>query len=78
MSRVCVQSQARLILDRLEGLGGVSGEAARRRNNTVWLERKREKERQAQIIVTRQGWRIHRTEDFKILHTKNQKKRLCP
>ena len=54
LSRVCVQSQARLILDRLEGLGGVSGEAARRRNNTVWLERKWEKERQAQIIATRQ------------------------
>ena len=65
LSRVCVQSQARLILDRLEGLGGVSGEAARRRNNTVWLERKWEKERQAQIIATRQGWRIHRTGDFK-------------
>ena len=34
LSRVCVQSKARLILDRLEGLGGVSLEAARR-NNTV-------------------------------------------
>ena len=30
LSRVCVQSQARLNLDRLEGLEGVSGEAARR------------------------------------------------
>ena len=47
LSRVCMQSHARLILDRLEGLGGVTGEAARRRKKTVWLERKWEKERQA-------------------------------
>jgi hypothetical protein len=65
LSRACVQSQARLILDRLEGLEGVSGEVARRRSNTVGLERKGEKERHPQIIATRQGWRIHRTGDFK-------------
>jgi hypothetical protein len=65
LSRVCVQSQARLILDRLEGLEGVTGEAARRRKNTAWLERKWEKERQAQIIAARQGWRKYRTGDFK-------------
>ena len=47
LSRVCMYFQARLILDRLERLGGVTGEAARRRKNTVWLERKWEKERQA-------------------------------
>ena len=65
LSRVCVQSQARLILDRLEGLGGATGEAASRRKQTVWLERKWERERQAQIIAARQGWRIHRIGDFK-------------
>ena len=66
LSRVCVQAQSRLLLDRLEGLGGATGEAARRRKRTVWLERKWEKERQAGIIAARQGWRIYRTGDFKI------------
>ena len=66
LSRVCVQSQSRLLLDRLEELGGATGEAARRRKQTVWLERKWEKERQAQTIAARQGWRIWRTGDFKL------------
>ena len=66
LSRVCVQSQSRLLLDRLEGLGGGTGQAASRRKRTVWLERKWEKERQAQIIAARQGWRIRRTGDFKL------------
>ena len=64
LSRVCVQAQSRLLLDRLEGLGGATGEAARRRKRTVWLERKWEKERQAGIIAARQGFRIRRTGDF--------------
>ena len=38
LSRICVQSQSRLLLDRLERLGGGTGEAARRRRNTAWLE----------------------------------------
>ena len=46
--RICVQAQSRLVLDRLEVLGGGTGEAARRRGRTSWLERKWEKERQAQ------------------------------
>jgi hypothetical protein len=58
LSLICVQSQSRLVLDRLE--------AARRRGRTVWLERKWEKERQAQLIAARQGWRIRRTGDFRI------------
>jgi hypothetical protein len=65
-NRVCVQSQSRLLLDRLEELGGATGEAARRRRQTVWLERRWEKERQAGIIAARQGWRIWRTGDFKL------------
>ena len=47
LSRICEQSQARLLLDRLEGLGGGTGEAARRRGRTAWLERKWELERHA-------------------------------
>ena len=66
LSKVCVQSQARLVLDRLEGLGGGTGEAARRRGRTAWLERKWDKERQAQVLAARQGWRIRRTGDFRI------------
>ena len=66
LSRICVQSQSRLLLDRLEELGGATGEAARRRRQTVWLERRWEKERQAGIIAARQGWRIWRTGDFKL------------
>ena len=66
LSRISVQSQSRLLLDRLEGLGGGTGEAARRRQNTEWLQAKWEKERQAQTIAARQGWRIRRTGDFKI------------
>ena len=64
--RVHCQSQSRLLLDRLEGLGGGTGEAARRRQNTAGLQAKWEKERQAQTIAARQGWRIRRTGDFKI------------
>ena len=66
LSHVCVQAQARLVLDRLAGLGGGAGEAARRRKHTSWLEHKWYKERQAQEIAMRQGWRIRRTGDFKI------------
>ena len=66
LSRICVQAQSRLVLDRLEGLGGGTGEAARRRGRTSWLERKWELERQAQQIAARQGWRVRRTGDFKI------------
>ena len=66
LSLICVQSQSRLVLDRLEGLGGGTGEAARRRGRTAWRERKWEKERQAQLIAARQGWRIRRTGDFRI------------
>ena len=66
LSKICVQSQARLVLDRLEGLGGGTGEAARRRGRTAWLERKWDKERQAQALAAKQGWRIRRTGDFKL------------
>ena len=66
LSKICVQSQARLVLDRLEGLGGGTGEAARRRGRTAWLERKWDKERQAQVLAAKQGWRIRRTGDFRI------------
>ena len=66
LSRICVQAQSRLVLDRLEGLGGGTGEAARRRGRTSWLERKWEQERQAQLIAAKQGWRIRRTGDFRI------------
>ena len=38
LSLICVQAQARLLLDRLAGLGGGAGEASRRRKQTVWLE----------------------------------------
>jgi hypothetical protein len=66
LSRVCVQAQSRLLLDRLDGLGGGVGEAASRRKRTAWLEARWEKERQANIIAAKQGWRIRRTGDFKI------------
>ena len=64
LSRVCVQAQSRLLLDRLDWLGGGVGEAASRRK--AWLEARREKERQANIIAARQGWRIRRTGDFRV------------
>ena len=38
LSKLCVQSQARLVLDRLEGLGGGTEEAARRRGRTAGEE----------------------------------------
>ena len=66
LSRICVQAQARLVLDRLAGLGGGAGEAAGRRRRTAWLEHQWYKERQAQEIAARQGWRIRRTGDFKM------------
>ena len=66
LSQICVKSQARLVLDRLEGLGGGTGGAASRRGRTAWLERKWEKERHAQLLAARQGWRIRRTGDFRL------------
>ena len=66
LSQICVKSQARLVLDRLEGLGGGTGGATRRRGCTAWLERKWEKERQAQLLAARQGWRIRRTGEFRL------------
>ena len=66
LSRICVQAQSRLVLDRLEGLGRGTGEAARRRGHVSWLGRKWEKERQAQLLATKQGWRIRRTGDFRL------------
>ena len=47
-SKICVQSQSRLVLDRLDGMGGGTGEAARRRGRKAWLERKWDNEQQAQ------------------------------
>ena len=66
LSQICVKLQSRLVLDRPEGLGGGTGEDASRRGRTAWLERKWEKERQAQLIAARQGWRIRRTGDFQL------------
>ena len=68
LSRICVQAQSRLVLDRVEGLGRGTGEAARRRGHTSWLERKWEKERQAQLIATSKagGSEELETSDFEI------------
>ena len=51
--QICVQAKSRLVLDRLEGLRGGTGEAARRRGRTSWLERKWDKEQQAQELAAR-------------------------
>ena len=45
-SKICVESQARLVLDRLDGMGGRGG--SQRRGRTAWLERKWDNEQQAQ------------------------------
>ena len=60
LSRVCVQSQAKIILDRLEGLGGGAGEAAKRRAGARQTERIWERERRALAVARRQGRRIYR------------------
>ena len=52
LSRVAVQAQARILLDRMEGLGSGTGEAGRRREFARKLEREWEKERRP-----RQSWR---------------------
>ena len=64
LSRVCVQSQARLLLDRLEGLGGGAGEAARRRSGARQTERIWERERRALAVARRQGRSVYRAGDF--------------
>ena len=43
-----------------------TGWRGRRRGHTSWLERKWQKESQAQLIAARQGWRIRRTGDFRL------------
>ena len=65
LSRVSVQSQARLLLDRLEGLGGGAGLAARRRAQVRFTEWRMERERQAQLVAARQGWRAYRFGAFR-------------
>ena len=67
LSRVCVQAQSRLLLDRLEGLGGGAGEAAKRRSWAGYIDREVEREHQAQLIAARQGTRVYRAGDF-LLH----------
>ena len=62
LSRVCVQAQARLLIDRLEGLG--AGEAARRRARARQVEWGWERERRALAVARRQGRGIYRAGDF--------------
>ena len=66
LSLVAVRGQARLLLDRLEGLGGGAGQAAKRRagvRHTAW---RWEKERRAQQLAARQGGRAYRFGEFKL------------
>ena len=66
LSRVSVQNQARLLLDRLEGLGGGAGMAARRRAQVRFTARRMERERQAQLVAARQGRRAYRFGAFRM------------
>ena len=64
LSRVCVQAQSRLLLDRLEGLGEGMVEAAKRRSRALWTDREMERESRAQAVAARQGRSIYRAGDF--------------
>ena len=64
LSRVCAKAQSRLLLDRLEGLGGGAGEAALRRSRALYIDRELEREHQAQLIAQRQGRSVYRAGDF--------------
>ena len=55
LSRVFIQGQTRLLLYRLEVLGGGTGEEACRRKRPAWLEGRWKNERQAKIIAAWQG-----------------------
>ena len=66
LSRMCVVAQSRHVLDRLEGLGAGAGEAAKRRGRAAGMEHMWEKERRAAVIAARQGWRVHRTGEFRL------------
>ena len=57
LSRICVKSQARLLIDRLEGLGGGAGLVVRRRAQVRFAEYRMERESQAQLVAARQGGR---------------------
>ena len=66
LSLVAVRGQARLLLDRLEGLGGGAGQAARRRAGVRHMAWRWEKERRAQQLAARQGTRAYRFGAFKL------------
>ena len=64
---LAVRSQARLLLDRLEGLvGDGASDAARRRAAAVTAERSLMMERRAQAVSLRQGRKIVRRGFFKL------------
>ena len=65
LSLISVRGQARLLLERLEGLGGGAGEAAKRRagvRHTAW---RWERERRAQQVAAKQGKRAYRFGAFR-------------
>ena len=66
LSLVSVRGQARLLLDRLEGLGGGAGLAAKRRAGVRYTAWRWEKERRAQQVAARQGRRTYRFGAFKL------------
>ena len=67
LSLLAVRSQARLLLDRLEGLIGVGAvAAARRRSGAAATARVQEFERRAHSIGQRQGMNIIRRGFFKL------------
>ena len=64
LSLVSVRGQSRLLLDRLEGLGGGAGQAAKRRSGVrhmAWRGRRR-----AQQVAARQGRRAYRFRAFRL------------
>ena len=61
LSFTAVQQQSRLLLDRLQLLGGGSREAARRRDWAALARRAEEKERRAQLVCLQQGRSIRRS-----------------
>ena len=61
LSFTAVQSQARLLLDRLQLLGDGSNEAARRRDRAMETRRAEARERRAQHVCLLQGRAIRRS-----------------
>ena len=66
LSLVAAQSQARLLLDRLEAVGNGAVQAARRRTWVAWESWRMQREQRAHMLGLKQGRAVLRRGEFSL------------